>query len=67
MVEVVETRYNLKQTATRLNVPYVTLRFWIKKGWISPKLDYRNKPVFTEDGIEQIRQWRNTLRPLVHA
>jgi DNA-binding transcriptional MerR regulator len=67
MVEVVQTRYNLKQTAALLNVPYVTLRFWIKKGWIAPKLDYRNKPVFTADGIQQIRRWRNTLRPLVHA
>ncbi|MBI3616528.1 MAG: MerR family transcriptional regulator [Candidatus Omnitrophica bacterium] len=61
------TRYNLKQTAALLGVPYVTLRFWIKKGWVTPMLDYRSKPVFTEDGIQQIRQWRNALRPMAHA
>jgi len=59
--------YNLKDTASLLGVPYQTLRFWIKKRWITPQLDYRNKPVFTQSGIQEIRRWRSTLRPMTHA
>jgi len=59
--------YNLKDTASILDVPYQTLRFWIKKRWITPQLDYRNKPVFTKSGIQGIRKWRSTLRPMTHV
>lgn len=55
-------RYNITQAAKELGVARQTLYYWIKKGWIKPKRDYRNYPVFTEEDIEKINEWRNKLR-----
>jgi len=54
--------YNKTDLAKRLNVHYQTVNYWIKKGWVRPKRDYRNYPVFTEDDVRRIIKWRTTLR-----
>lgn len=54
-------RYNLSQAAKILNVPRQSLYYWIKKGWVKPRRDYRRYPVFTVFDIEEIVKWRNTI------
>ncbi|MCD6134772.1 MAG: MerR family transcriptional regulator [Candidatus Omnitrophica bacterium] len=56
-----EKRYNLSKAAKELGVTRQTLYYWFKKGWVKPKRDYRNYPVFTEEDIRSIQKWRNTL------
>ena len=41
-------RYNLSQAAKILDVPRQSLYYWIKKGWVKPRRDYRRYPVFTQ-------------------
>ena len=55
-------RYNLTQTAKILGIHRETLYYWTKKGWIKPKRDYRNYPVFTVLDIENLIKWRNTIK-----
>ena len=55
-------RYNLTQAARVVGVHRETLYYWIKKGWIKPKRDYRNYPVFTVLDIESMIEWRNRLK-----
>lgn len=55
-------RYNIFRTAEKLGVHERSIRYWVKKGWVTPKRDYRNYPVFTDSDIEKIREWRNKLR-----
>lgn len=55
-------RYNLTQTAQVLGVHRQTLYYWIRKGWINPRRDYRNYPVFTVLDIENMIKWKNTTR-----
>ena len=54
--------YNIPETAEILNVHERTVRYWIRKGWIKPKKDYRNYPVFTDSDIKKIEKWRSTLK-----
>lgn len=54
-------RYNLSQTAKIFNITRQGLYCWIKKGWVKPRRDYRNYPVFTVFDIEEIIKWRNTI------
>jgi len=54
--------FNVVQTAELLGVHERTIRYWIKKEWITPQYDYRNYPVFTSDDIKKIEQWQNNLR-----
>ena len=54
--------YNLTQTARIVGVHRETLYYWIKKGWIKPKRDYRNYPVFTVLDIEKLIEWKNTIK-----
>ena len=54
--------YTLSESAKILGVHRMTIYFWLKKGWIKVKRDYRNLPVFTEKDIKAIQKWRNTLR-----
>ncbi len=44
-----------------MGVPRQTIYYWIKKGWIKPKRDYRNYPVFTEEDIKKIKKWKETI------
>lgn len=54
--------YNIPQAAKILGVHEMTIRYWIRKKWVTPQLDYRNYPVFTDEDIKDIERWRNTLR-----
>ncbi len=54
-------RYNISHTAKELNVTRQTLYNWIKKGWVKPKRDYRNYPIFTDKDIEKIKKWKEEL------
>lgn len=55
-------RYNITAAAEELGVHRLTLYYWLKKGWITVKRDYRNLPVLTSEDLQKIRKWRNTLR-----
>ncbi|MFH0918381.1 MAG: MerR family transcriptional regulator [Candidatus Omnitrophota bacterium] len=55
-------RYNMTQAARILGVHRETLYYWIKKGWLKPKRDYRNYPVFTVLNIEELIKWKNTIK-----
>ena len=54
-------RYNLSQTAKELGITRQTLYYWIEKGWVKPKRDYRKYPVFTKDDLKKINEWRDKL------
>ena len=56
-----DKRYNMREAAKELGVTRQTIYYWFKKGWVKPKHDYRNFPVFTVDDIKKIRKWRNHL------
>ena len=55
-------RYNMTQAARVLGVHRETLYYWIKKGWIKPKRDYRNYPIFTVLDIESMIKWENRIK-----
>ncbi len=54
--------YTVTKTAEKLGISRQSLHQWIKKGWVKPKYDYRNYPVFTADDIKKIQQWMGTLK-----
>ena len=57
-----DKRYNITHAAKELGVTRQTLYNWIEKGWVKPKKDYRNFPVFTEEDIKKIKEWREKLK-----
>ena len=54
--------YNLTHLAKIMEVPRQTIYYWIKKGWIKPKRDYKNYPVFTAEDIKKIKKWKSTIK-----
>ncbi|OIO39733.1 MAG: hypothetical protein AUJ72_00105 [Candidatus Omnitrophica bacterium CG1_02_46_14] len=54
--------YNISQVSRILGVHRHTVRYWIKKGWVKPKKDYRNNFVFTPSDLSKIKKWRRTLK-----
>ena len=56
-----EKRYNLSKAAKELGITRQGLYYWIKKGWVKPKRDYRKYPVFTEKDVKNIKEWRDKL------
>ena len=58
-------QYNLTQAAQILGVHRQTLYYWIHKGWVRPKRDYRRDPVFTVLDIEGLIEWRNSIKSSV--
>ena len=54
-------RYNLKEAAAELGVHRLTIYYWLKKGWITVKRDYRNLPVLTSEDLRKIHKWRSAL------
>lgn len=56
-----DKRYNMKEAAGELGVTRQTLYYWLKKGWIKPKRDYRNFPVFTAEDLKKTKKWKNKL------
>ena len=57
-----DKKYNMTQVAGILGVHRQTLYYWIKKGWLKPKRDYRNYPVYTVLDIENIIKWKNSIK-----
>lgn len=53
---------NVMQAASLFGVHERTVRYWIRKGWVKVKRDYRNFPVFTAQDIRKIKKWRSTLK-----
>ena len=47
--------YNIFRTAELLDVHERTVRYWIRKKWVTPRRDYRNYPVFTDEDIKKIK------------
>ena len=54
--------YNMTQAAVILGVHRQTLYYWIRKGWIKPKRDHRNYPVYTVLDIENMIKWKNSIK-----
>ncbi len=56
-----DKRYNMREAAKELGVTRQTIYYWFKKGWVTPKRDYRNFPVFTIQDLKNIKEWKNKL------
>ena len=56
-----EKRYNLSETAKELGITRQGLYYWIKKGWVTPKRDYKDHPIFTDANLKKIKEWQNRL------
>ena len=56
-----EKRYNLSEAAKELSLTRQGLYYWIKKGWVMPKRDYKGHPVFTSDDLKKINKWKDRL------
>jgi len=54
--------YNMTELAGKLNISRQAIYKWIKKGWIKPKRDYRDYPVFTEEEVKKIIKWKATIK-----
>lgn len=54
--------YNMTQAAHAIGVHRETLYYWIKKGWVKPKRDYRGYPVYTVLDIENLIKWKNRVK-----
>lgn len=57
-----DKRYNITHTAKELGVTRQTLYNWIQKGWVAPKRDYRDYPVFTCEDVKKIKKWMINLK-----
>ena len=55
-------RYTLSKAAKKIGITRQGLYYWIKKGWVKPKRDYRNYPVITDADLKEINNWRNRLK-----
>lgn len=53
--------YNIVETAKQLGVTQQMIYYWIKKGWVKPKRDYRDYPVFTISELYKIKLWKNKI------
>jgi len=54
--------YNMTELAKELKVTRQAIYKWIKKGWVKPKRDYRDYPVFTEADVKKIMKWKSAIR-----
>lgn len=54
--------YNMTELAEKLGVPRQTVYYWIEKGWVKPRRDYRDYPVFTESDLMKIREWKARIK-----
>jgi DNA-binding transcriptional MerR regulator len=54
-------RYSLSETAKKLGLTRQGLYYWIKKGWVTPKRDYKGHPIFTKGDISRIKEWKEKL------
>ena len=56
-----EKRYNLSETAKELGITRQGLYYWIKKGWVTPKRNFKGHPVFTERDLKKIQKMKDKL------
>lgn len=56
-----DKKFNLSEAAKELSLTRQGLYYWIKKGWVSPKRDYKGHPVFTVNDLQKIKKWRDRL------
>lgn len=56
-----DRKYNLSEAAEELGLTRQGLYYWIKKGWVKPKRDYKGHPVFTDEDLKKIKDWKNKL------
>ncbi len=56
-----EKRYTLSEAAKELDLTRQGLYYWIKKGWVTPKRDYKGHPVFTVEDLIKIKEWKERL------
>lgn len=61
-MEKADNKYSMTEAAKILGVHRQTMINWVRKGWITPKRDYRNWPVFTDQCLADIKEWHNTLK-----
>ena len=54
--------YSMTETAKLLGVHRQTMINWIRRGWVKHKRDYKDWPVFTDECIAKIKDWRETLK-----
>lgn len=54
--------YNITKMAEKLGVPRQTIYYWIEKGWIKPRRDYRDYPVFTKEDVKKIVEWKSKIQ-----
>jgi len=54
--------YTMTEVAKILGVHRQTMINWIRRGWVKPKRDYKDWPVFTDECIKKIKDWRDTLK-----
>ena len=54
--------YNMTELAGKLKVTRQAIYKWIKKGWIKPRRDYKDYPVFTEEDVRKIIKWKATVK-----
>jgi len=50
------------ETAKLLGVHRQTFYYWLKRGWIKPRRDFKGWPVFTDADIKKLKKWYRTLR-----
>ena len=53
--------YNITQTVKKLGLTRQGFYYWIKKGWVKPRRNYCNYPIFTEEDIKKIKKWKAKL------
>lgn len=56
-----DRKYNLSEAAEELGLTRQGLYYWIKKRWVKPKRDYKGHPVFTDEDLKKIKDWKNKL------
>jgi len=54
--------YNMTELAEKLKVTRQAIYKWIKKGWVKPKRDYKDYPVFAEEDVKKIIKWKSTIK-----
>ena len=54
--------FNMTELAEKIGVTRQAIYKWIEKGWIKPKRDYRDYPVFTTDDVKMIIRWMEEIR-----
>ncbi|MCX5726866.1 MAG: MerR family transcriptional regulator [Candidatus Saganbacteria bacterium] len=57
-----EKRYTLSEAAKELGLTRQGLYYWMKKGWVTPKRDYKGHPVFTDAYIRKIKAWKDGIK-----